>query len=223
MRKIELFLIVVVAIFTAFVLPIFNKEHIVELGSSSDIISALCNIALAATAVYAAKKWFQQKLLLNTLDVSHKIALDFEKGLWDINDRLFKDVMMHAEFLNTIKYKIKSYEEVQTIFSRELQKSTTTDLAEFAYLHNSINRLKRNKVFLKNEFASLFKRIIIARSEYLDSHYEYLAILSVNYDNPNVHSVVEAAEILESKKRNLAVIFEIELTRIDINSSYKFD
>lgn len=39
MRKIEFYLIVVVAMFTAIVLPIFGKEHVMELGSTSDILS----------------------------------------------------------------------------------------------------------------------------------------------------------------------------------------
>jgi hypothetical protein len=222
MRKVEYSLIGIVAVFTAIVLPVFKEGDAMDFGNTSDIVSALCNMVMAGAAIYAAKKWFQQKLLLNSLDVSHKIALDFEEKLWEINDRIFSDVVMRAEFINNIKENRKSHEEVQNSFSLELRKSTTTDLAEFAYLHNSINRLKRNKVHLNENFSQLFNKIILARKDYLDCHYDYLSALSIHYYNIDDPSIAEIYKSLESKQYALAALFERELANIDINSSYNF-
>ena len=62
----------------------YSTDKKMELGSLTDWISAGANITMAVTAVVSATLWFTQKAKLNTLDISHKLAFDFENNLWKI-------------------------------------------------------------------------------------------------------------------------------------------
>lgn len=65
MRKVEYSLIVVVAVFVAIILPVYNEGHAMDFGNTSDIANVVCNVAIASAAVYAAKNakdWLSPKL-----------------------------------------------------------------------------------------------------------------------------------------------------------------
>jgi len=82
MRKAEYFLIVIVCIFVAFISPISNKDHVMELGSTSDIVSAFCNIVMTGAAVYAAFKamdWFNSKKSGLAFDQAISTLTEFDK------------------------------------------------------------------------------------------------------------------------------------------------
>lgn len=91
MRKIELFLIGTVTVLLAIVLPTFSKGNIMDFGNASDIVSALCNVAMAGAAVYAAKnakEWISQAHFDHTKD--------FLKIMTKVNDELLTYVMARS-------------------------------------------------------------------------------------------------------------------------------
>lgn len=61
MRKVEYSFIGIVGMFTAVVLPIFNKDHEMDFGSTTDIASALCSLLTLGLAVKAYFKWQDNK------------------------------------------------------------------------------------------------------------------------------------------------------------------
>lgn len=88
MRRIDVIMITITAISAAITLPTFGKEHSVDFGNTSDIVSAMCNIAMAGAAVYAAlnaKEWITQSHFNHTKE--------FLKIMTKVNDQLLTYVM----------------------------------------------------------------------------------------------------------------------------------
>ncbi|WP_413504112.1 hypothetical protein [Serratia grimesii] len=81
-------MIAITALAAAVTLPTFGKEHSVDFGNTSDIVSAMCNIAMAGAAVYAAlnaKEWITQSHFNHTKE--------FLKIMTKVNDQLLTYVM----------------------------------------------------------------------------------------------------------------------------------
>lgn len=223
MRKIEFSLIGIVAMFTAIVLPTLNKGHSLEFGTTADWVIAFSNVAMACAAVYAALMWFRQKTILNTLDVSHSITFEFEKKLWEINQRLYSDTILRTKFFNDISNKLYSRDEIKKLTLDEIGKYVSTDLDDLAYLYSSLSRLKRHGIIIEQNFNLVIEKIIAGRANYLQSHYKYISLLAKNHSNTSAEEVSEALNEVNNFKRGLAVIFQYELSNIDINTSYIFE
>ncbi|CAI0858182.1 Uncharacterised protein [Serratia quinivorans] len=87
-RLIDVIMIAITALAAAVTLPTFGKEHSVDFGNTSDIVSAMCNIAMAGAAVYAAlnaKEWITQSHFNHTKE--------FLKIMTKVNDQLLTYVM----------------------------------------------------------------------------------------------------------------------------------
>ncbi|MNG54233.1 hypothetical protein D3C81_840810 [compost metagenome] len=194
-------------------------------GVWANWVIALCNIFMAGAAgvaAFTARQWFYQKAQLNTLDAAHKLAFDFENNLWEINDRLYADILLRRNLENEIKQKTTSQDEIKKLIVSEIDKKTSTDLSELAYLCSRINKLRRHNVFIHPTFMKIFNDVIHLRKDYLDNHYIYLALLATNQDNLDDSDLIAKKELLNKSKKNLANIFENELTKLDINKDYDF-
>lgn len=194
-----------------------------EIGSLTDWLSAGANIAMAVTAVVSATLWFTQKAKLNTLDISHKLAFDFENNLWKINERMYSNVLLRNEIHHDIVRKVSPKKEIEKLVLAELDRKTTTDLSEIAYLYSNITKLERHNVKIKASLNGIFEEIIKARNDYLDSHYTYLGELALSQDDLNSEKLSKAKKLLEQKKRTLSNIFENKLAKLDINKDYEFN
>jgi hypothetical protein len=87
-RLIDVIMIAITALAVAVTLPTLGKEHSVDFGNTSDIVSAMCNIAMAGAAVYAAlnaKGWITQSHFNHTKE--------FLKIMTKVNDQLLTYVM----------------------------------------------------------------------------------------------------------------------------------
>ncbi|MGG7444938.1 hypothetical protein ACQ3G7_02480 [Kosakonia oryzendophytica] len=113
-----------------------------EWGSVSDWLSALANVTMAVAAVYAAKKWFNQK----KYELAHSLARDLTFTLYEIQN------LLHAFQANVI------------IFTAS--PTSKTDMAEIKFYIDKICALiskkekilfdlKRLKWNLKYEFTDI--------------------------------------------------------------------
>ncbi|MBB1583220.1 hypothetical protein [Serratia sp. OS31] len=193
-----------------------------EIGSLTDWLSVGANIVMAVTAVVSATLWFTQKAKLNTLDISHKLAFDFENNLWKINERMYSNVLLRNEIHHDIVRKVSPKKEIEKLVLAELDKKTTTDLSEIAYLYSNITKLERHNVKIKASLYGIFEEVIKARNDYLNSHYTYLGELALSQDDLNSEKLSKAKNLLERKKRILSNIFENKLAKLDINNDYEF-
>lgn len=201
----------------------YSLDKKMEIGSLTDWLSAGANIAMAVTAVVSATLWFTQKAKLNTLDISHKLAFDFENNLWKINERMYSNVLLRNEIHHDIVRKVSPKKEIEKLVLAELDRKTTTDLSEIAYLYSNITKLERHNVKIKASLNGIFEEIIKARNDYLDSHYTYLGELALSQDDLNSEKLSKAKKLLEQKKRTLSNIFENKLAKLDINKDYEFN
>lgn len=79
MRKIKLCLIALTALLVVVVLPTFNKDHVMDFGTTSDIVSALCNVAMAGAAIGAyllARDYFTDMVKKDGYDITKRINLE---------------------------------------------------------------------------------------------------------------------------------------------------
>jgi len=169
MRKVEYFLIVIVCIFAAFISPIFNKEHTVELGSTSDIVSAFCNIVMAGAAVYAALKavdWFNEKRRDLAFDKAISTSVEFDRVKLQID-------VFHNNLL--IKEKESTHKELHSIAEVDLKT-----------LHLSILtlvRLVRNCERFGFDFKSEIKtKITESFSSYHNAVYKFNAMKNASLE-----------------------------------------
>lgn len=158
-KTIFLILITILAVLEImfFVKVLFSDSEGFEWGSVTDWVSALCNVAMASAAVYAAlqaKKWFSQ----------HSYSAAFNKA---------------AEFLNKIDSEKSAmsdlYYEVQTLddFFQRYEPNTGHPLfSDLAYYDDRVeyyNQKAFDILKLKNEYNFLSRWPITLSNEFLIS------------------------------------------------------
>lgn len=201
----------------------YSTDMKMELGSLTDWIIAGANVTMAATAVISAILWFKHKAKLNTLDISHKLAFDFENHLWKINERMYSDLLLTNKIYDDIANNNLSFFEIKSLILKEIGRKTTTDLSDMAYLYSSFEKLERHNVNIKPTLLKIFDEIIKARNEYLNRHYRHLGELAFSQGDLECDIVTDAKNVLEEKKMILANIFENKLAKLDINKDYEFN
>ena len=200
-----------------------GKEEI-EWGSVSDWVSAICNIGLLCAAIWAGNitnNWLKQKKRMNTLDSAHQMAIKFDKKLWSINHRLYADVLFRKKIVNDIVNK-KSNAEVNGKINAEIARITTSDLDELSAIYNERTLLGRFNVSVNDSFNEMIKEILSLRTNYLNSHYEYLLLLAKNVDSIECEEVKKAEFQVVNLQKQLATIFEKQLGSRNIDSDYSF-
>ncbi|MEX2941376.1 hypothetical protein [Serratia fonticola] len=123
MKEVKIGLIIITAIAVSIALPTFNKEHVIDFGTSSDIFIALCNLAMAGAAIFAAvsaKNWLENKAkdlsfnkaieIIATFD-SLKSQLDrFHFEIINLKNNLNPKVTQHLTHkLNDLTYNVSSF------------------------------------------------------------------------------------------------------------------
>lgn len=204
---------------------LFSGIKKIEWGNVADLTSAICNIMIASTALYAAfvaNNWFVQNKKLKSLSTSHQLAMKFEMQLWEINSRLYNDTLVRASIKKDIKDSRKLTEELKSKVEAEIKKQLTNDLEELANLYTTKSMLTRFDIHLSDRFEKLFENILRSRKSYLDSQYSYLAVICNNIDSPTHADVVTATENLENCKTELASLFQLNLCETNINDDYYF-
>jgi len=194
-----------------------------QFGTLMDTVIALSNAIMAGAAIFAAneaKKWFQQKNKLNNLDSAHQKIKDYENLLWLINDRIFKDTAIRANYKNDVQNKKIDIEVLKNKANSLLNPKTTTDLDDLSLIYSEQARLRRYGIKLTQEFKETINRIITKRSTYLDLHYEYLVYIFVNYNDPNQNEILDRSIELEEAKIELAKEFELILSNTPLDKNY---
>lgn len=103
MRKVEYSLIGIVAVFTAVVLPVFNEGHTMDFGTTSDIVSALCNVAMAGAAIGAyliAKDYFTDMVKKDGYEITKRINLELMPKL---------ESTLHLTSINLLDIEVPNY------------------------------------------------------------------------------------------------------------------
>lgn len=168
MRKFEYFLMVVIAIFAAIVLPLFYKEHSMNLGTTSDIVIALSNIVMAGAALYAASKakdWLNEKKASMAFDQAISASVEFDRVKLQID--LFHN--------NLLKRESESYQqESYSVVKDELEKLQHSIL--------TMVRLVRNCERFGFDFKSDIKsQITESFSSYHNTAYKFYALKKASY------------------------------------------
>ncbi|TDX13031.1 hypothetical protein EDF88_4312 [Buttiauxella sp. BIGb0552] len=203
---------------------LFVDEKGVEWGSVSDWISAICNIGILCSAIWAghiASHWLQQKKRMNTLDSAHQIAIQFDKKLWSINSRLYADALFRRRIVSDILNE-ESHVEINKKIISEIARITTSDLDELSELYTERTLLGRFNITINGSFNEMITKIVSLRTNYLESHYDYLLLLAKNINFIECDEVKKAeAQVIDFQKK-IATIFEKELGRKNIDSDYSF-
>ncbi|KFD19196.1 hypothetical protein [Yokenella regensburgei] len=199
-------------------------EKEIEWGSISDWVSAVCNIGLLCAAFWAGSitnNWLKQKKRMNTLDSAHQIAIQFDKKLWSINHRLYADVLFRKKLINDIINKSSNVDVNEKIIS-EIAKITTSDLDELSEIYNERTLLGRFNVTVNDSFNKVIMEILSLRSDYLNSHYEYLLLLAKDIDFIECDEVKKAESQVVELQKKIATIFEKKLGIRNIDCDYSF-
>ncbi|MDU8421103.1 hypothetical protein RYA60_22935, partial [Pseudomonas syringae] len=96
-------LIGIVAVFTAVVLPVFNEGHTMDFGNTSDIVSALCNVAMGVAAVGAyliARDYFTDMVKKDGYEITKRINLELMPKL---------EGTLHLTSINLLNFDVPSY------------------------------------------------------------------------------------------------------------------
>lgn len=202
MRKIDILLISIVAIYLCLVLPIFNKVHVMEFGNFSDLLSAACNIAMASAAVYAAfnaNKWLAQK--------KYESALNHISNLLEERDKIIGVISMFSIEIR----KLRGKKDKKTEFQNNAQQL----IVRIFLLKKSLDACKRWDVgvpdILYDDISLLFKYCdtCLSLSEYFSpcEHQDY----------PKLGELRDAInEMSEFCMKRIEEIFEFP-TKIPIN------
>lgn len=194
-----------------------------QFGTLMDTIIALSNAIMAGAAIFAAneaKKWFQQKNKLNNLDSAHQKIKDYEDLLWLINNRIFKDTAIRANYKNDVQNKNIEIEILKNEVNSLLNSKTTTDLDDLSLIYSEQARLRRYGIKITQEFKDTINRIITKRSTYLDLHYEYLVYIFVTYKDPHQKEIPDRSIELDEAKIELAKEFELIMSNTPLDKHY---
>lgn len=212
MRKIEYSLIGLVAVFTAVVLPVFNEGHTMDFGTTSDIVSALCNVAMASAAVYAAlqaKKWFDNK----KFELGHSSAKDLFLTLFKMNPVL-DNLSTHVEMFHASSETTKDIAKIEKILLEFY--SLISDYEKSIFELNGVGWRFRNKY---SDIYNLPVRVDIDIIP-LAANFEAVIYLHDLDDNPEnaVHSgkeleneITKLSDIIEQYNNSIATILNDSL------------
>lgn len=142
MRKVEYFLIIVVAVFLSVVLPIFNKDNVMDFGNSSDIVSAfgtLGTLAVAFIALRKAPEWMAQKNYDIVSKVIEEAVYEDLRKLTSLSNQ-YKILIVQTGMI--LKRYLNAKDELPSSMKETLDK-VENSLVDFFNLSYSIqNRLK---------------------------------------------------------------------------------
>lgn len=161
MRKIEYSLIVIVVVFVSVVLPIFNKENVMDFGNSSDIASAfgtLGTLAVAFIALRKAPEWLHQKMDEHAFNIAKDlIVTDFPKI-----ETILVECARHFDHFTTCYELIDAQESLRDLLELTQDKNKLLNELEPAF-----SKIKSNAASLK-KLGWTFKPSFY--EQYIDTH-----------------------------------------------------
>ncbi len=173
MRLIDFIMITITAISAAIALPTFGEKPILNLGNTSDIVSAGANLAMAGAAVYAAMKaihFFKEKAFdhaQNILSKFNDLKVDFEMFHFDlIRATSLKLPSFHQKISAPFTLTFSDENEVRSIIPEEIKE--LEDRLVILRKHSlniivSLNSTKRYGFIMKPEYK---ESIAFTLSEY---------------------------------------------------------
>jgi hypothetical protein len=240
MRKAEYSLIGIVAVFTAIVLPVFNEGHAMDFGNTSDIVSAVCNIAMASAAVYAAftaRDWLTAKKKESSLPLvaefhnQHIMPLKLMVRntlcgieIADNEIRLFRQADELAELRNpnpsesvakhintNIEWLENSYKNYKNFYMEDVVKIRASE--NKLMLHGwKLHNEKKYKELIKQK--TDFFELTLATLRQVDQYYSILysrkMIQSYKYYAIDDDSILSNREIFDSIKENIPKLQKLE-------------
>jgi hypothetical protein len=193
-----------------------------EIGNLSDWISAACNILMASAAIYAAteaRKWFQQKNKLNSIDAAHQKIQRYEDTIWGIHKEIYSDATLRMNLEYDINNDRLSKDEIKTIINNQIERTTTTDIQVLAEVYSEMARLKRHGITINTEYGEIIEDILSKRTNYLNLHRKYL----INLFKKAYDSSIDVEDVsleLTELQIEFARLFENKLSAIQIDQHY---
>jgi hypothetical protein len=172
MRKIDIFLIAIVAIYLCLVLPIFNKEHVMEFGNFSDILSALSTfgtLCIAYIAFRKAPEWLHQKKNEDGYLLAKELILDdylnMYKKFRESTEKL-REIQITLEYSpDKISKAINTSECIKHIHSLKNNSMMFVDLNhKISKLSKFGYNLKKEVLHYNNEFRSMYSELYTSNS-----------------------------------------------------------
>ncbi|MFS7195497.1 hypothetical protein AB6866_04720 [Rahnella inusitata] len=167
MRKIEWLLIAITTVLVAIVLPTFNKGHVMDFGTTSDVVIAISNIVMAWAACYAAikaKDWFKQKQNIDGYTLARElVTTDYHQALTDYSAlvRKIRKLWVGAKFLTGR-------------FDDQITKSGIEEL------QNCMDDIKNKNEELKRKVKTLRKHSFYLKSEFIIIHDDFCNTLNLH-------------------------------------------
>jgi len=217
MKNIELYIIIIVALLFGVTLPLFNQEHVINFGNTSDIAMAIA----AIYAAYRANKWFNDKSSINHLDNSHKFALQFEELLWKTNEQIFKDVISRQDIIFEIKNPNTDFKLLRSSIQEKIQKSIAQEVAYYGVVMNHRVMLNRYGISISKNLFKLTDEILDARNTYFNAHIETMHNILEVVTLQRTASTIDLSSV-EKEMKEVAAIFEIKLANVKIKNDYQF-
>lgn len=193
-----------------------------DIGNFSDWISAVCNILMASAAIYAAteaRKWFQQKNKLNSIDAAHQKIQRYEDTIWGIHKEIYSDATLRMNLEYDINNDRLSKDEMANIINVQIERTTTTDIQVLAEVYSEMARLQRHGITINPDYSVMIEDILSKRTSYLNLHRKYL----INLFKKGCDGTLEVEDIsleLTELQIELAKLFETKLSAIQIDQHY---
>lgn len=157
MRKVEYFLITVVAVFLSVVLPIFNKDNVMDFGTTSDIASAIGTLGTLAVAFMVYRKapeWLHQKMDEHAFNIAKDLIVsDFPK----IQNTL-KECAGHFDYFSTCYDVFDAQESFKDLIRLTTDRNKLLSDLELAYsrINSNIDSLIKLGWTLKPSIYQLY-------------------------------------------------------------------
>ncbi|MNG54234.1 hypothetical protein D3C81_840800 [compost metagenome] len=157
-RLIDVIMIAITALAAAVTLPTFGKEHSVDFGNTSDIVSAMCNIGLVSTAIFAAikaKNWLESTIHNDAYSLTKELVIDdYTKSLNFINE----SYNSMFEFSN----EMYGFSDINSLKNTDLLKSEFYSIHEF----KKNNEIQRKLILLKKIGFKLSEKMEICHCDF---------------------------------------------------------
>lgn len=212
MRNIKLCLIALTALLAVVVLPTFNRDHVMDFGTTSDIIIAISNIVMAGAALAAyllAKDYFSDMVKKDGYEITKKINHELLPKL---------ENTLHLSSINLLDTEVPRYINGELgvfdgyIFN--LADSLKSDLDNLKQKLKDNLKIRTELIDLKNSLEIYGWRMIKTKEIEMDK------LLDMNVDLfIHIHNIIiylskilsrQPPQFLPNKKDNLLASFDTD-------------
>ncbi|MFN2992222.1 hypothetical protein [Serratia plymuthica] len=154
-------------------------------GNTSDIVSAMCNIAMAGAAVYAAlnaKGWFSQKSHTRGHEKAEEILSSIDVFYRNRNQTLAELYQLHKLIIEINKH-IDNYEKKDNFVYKEKSKYFSEYISKIDKLSEELELMERWNILVvnKDKITNIIKHLREFNvSAYNTCHMSYICITELN-------------------------------------------